>query len=319
MSKVSESAKPSLLQVTLALLTVYFVWGSTYLALKYAIVGLPPFLLVGLRNLLAAFILLPFALKALKKEVNRQQLSASLFTGLLLVVCGNGSVTYAQSHGVPSAVAALVVGLVPSWMTVFAIFGAQKKSGSHRTIMIKSFGLLAGLIGLSLLVADGSLTPSYGSWFMTYILVFGTVTWAYGSVRSKHLKSHPDLFAATTMSMAAGGIIALLVGGVLGESIDSNTMVPTQQALWSFAYLVIFGSVIAFSAYGWLLKNADPTLTGTYAYVNPLIAIGLGYFVGGEKLSASVFTAGAMIIVSVIVITTAGKIDAHYKKKSLKA
>ena len=125
MSKVSESAKPSLLQVTLALLTVYFVWGSTYLALKYAIVGLPPFLLVGLRNLLAAFILLPFALKALKKEVNRQQLSASLFTGLLLVVCGNGSVTYAQSHGVPSAVAALVVGLVPSWMTVFAIFGAQ--------------------------------------------------------------------------------------------------------------------------------------------------------------------------------------------------
>ncbi len=317
MSKVSEIAKPSLLRVSLALLTVYFVWGSTYLALKYAIVGLPPFLLVGLRNLLAALILLPFAWKALKKEVSRQHLSASLFTGFLLVVCGNGSVTYAQSHGVPSAVAALVVGLVPSWMTVFVIFEAQKKSVSRRTILIKTVGLLAGLVGLSLLVSDGSLTPSDGSWFMTYVLVFGTVTWAFGSVRSKYLKSHPNLFAATSMSMAAGGVIALLIGVVLGESIDSNTLVPTQQALWSFAYLVVFGSVIAFSAYGWLLKNADPTLTGTYAYVNPLIAIGLGYFVGGEKLSASVFAAGAMIIFSVIIITTAGRVDAHYKKKAL--
>jgi drug/metabolite transporter (DMT)-like permease len=313
MSANSESTKPSLIRVLCALLTVYIVWGSTYLALKYAIVGLPPFILVGLRNLLAAAILLPFAWKALRTHSLRLHASAALFTGLLLVVCGNGSVTYAQSHGVPSAIAALVVGLVPSWMTVFGLFGRGKSNQTRRNLMIKAVGLVAGLCGLSLLVADGSLTPKDGSWTMTVILVFGTMTWAYGSVRSKHLQSHPDLFASTALSMAAGGIIALGVGWILGETVPLDDHLITTKAMWSFAYLVVFGSVIAFSAYGWLLKNADPTLTGTYAYVNPLIAIILGYFVGGEELSASVFAAGALIIVSVVIITTAGKVDARFR------
>ena len=318
MAPVSNSTESSLMRVIFALLTVYFVWGSTYLALKYAIVGLPPFLLVGVRNLLAAIILLPFAWKALKSNMHKPQIFAALFTGLLLVVCGNGSVTYAQSHGVPSAIAALVVGLVPSWMTVFTLFGSNKTKQTSRSILIKIVGLLAGLCGLSLLVADGSLSPTAGSWTMTTVLVFGTVTWAYGSVRSKFLNSHPDLFAATALSMASGAVIALFIGGALGEHNTVGTLNLTPQALWSFAYLVVFGSVIAFSAYGWLLKHADPTLTGTYAYVNPLIAIALGYFVGGEELSASVFIAGAMIIVSVVIITTAGRVDARYAIRSLR-
>ncbi len=318
MPPVSNSAKPSLIRVICALLTVYIVWGSTYLALKYAIVGLPPFLLVGFRNLLAAIILLPFAWKALKADTKKPQISAALFTGLLLVVCGNGSVTYAQSHGVPSAIAALVVGLVPSWMTVFTLIGSTKTKQTRGSVLIKTVGLIAGIGGLGLLVTDGSLTPEDGSWTMTIVLVFGTVTWAYGSVRSKFLKSHPDLFASTALSMASGGFIALFIGVVLGEHNAVTALNLTPQALWSFAYLVVFGSVIAFSAYGWLLKHADPTLTGTYAYVNPLIAIALGYFVGGEKLSASVFIAGAMIIVSVVIITTAGKVDARYAIRSLR-
>jgi drug/metabolite transporter (DMT)-like permease len=317
MSANSESAKPRLIHVICALLTVYIVWGSTYLALKYAIVGLPPFILVGLRNLLAAAILFPFAWKALRAHPVRLHASAALITGLLLVVCGNGSVTYAQSHGVPSAIAALVVGLVPSWMTVFGLFGQGKSKQTRRSLLIKTLGLIAGLCGLAILVADGSLTPTDGSWTMTVVLVFGTMTWAYGSVRSKHLQSHPDLFASTTLSMAAGGIIALGVGWVLGESIPVDAHLITTKAIWSFAYLVVFGSVIAFSAYGWLLKHADPTVTGTYAYVNPLIAIVLGYFVGGEKLSTSVFAAGALIIVSIVIITTAGKVDARLRMREL--
>lgn len=314
----TDSSSPKLIVVISALATIYFVWGSTYLALKYAVAGIPPFMIVGLRNLLAGLILFPLVFKSLRSGVTLAHLKTAMFTGLLLIVGGNGSVTYAQSHGVPSAVAALIVGLVPSWMTVFAFMNQKNRQQNTLAKLVRILGLSAGVIGLGVLVAKGALTTNGGTWAMTAILVFGTVTWAYGSVRAKFLQSHPDLLTATALSMVAGGLIAILLGAFLGE-VPLLLEVPlssiTSESLFGFAYLVVFGSVLAFSVYGWLLKNVDPSLTGTYAYVNPLVAMALGYFIGGEQMGASMLIAGALIIVSVILITVASRLDRNARLK----
>ncbi len=293
------------LKLTLALSTVYVVWGSTYLALKYALVAMPPFLLVGVRNLIAGIVLAVIASGAFRRGIKRPHLIAGVANGFFLIVLGNGTVTYAQGQGVPSAVAALVVGLMPAWMAAIGAFSGTRFAKSRIEAAAKVAGIVLGLAGLVLLIGSGKLSPQDASPLPAALLVLGTFAWAFASVRSKMWPAHPETLAATSLTMLGGAVLAIVVGLGLGEASRFEASQLTTTAVVAFGYLVIFGSVIGFSAFAWLLKNADPALVGTYAYVNPLVALLLGSVIAGEELGPRVLLAAPLILLAVALVSGA--------------
>jgi drug/metabolite transporter (DMT)-like permease len=267
----SPSTMRKRLLIILSLLSLYFIWGGTYLAMRIALQGFPPFILAGVRQLTAGIILFLF-LRLRKHELptRKQWLTAIVVGGLLLVV-GNGGVVFAEQW-VSSGLAALALGAIPLWAAVFSgLFGRWPTR-------IEWFGLGLGFSGLVLLNLENGL---HANPIGAIVLLIAPIGWAFGSILSQYLPSPKGLMASASQ-MLAGGVMLFIVGFATGEHM---TGMPGPRPLAAMAYLIIGGSLIAFSAYGYLLRHVRPALATSYAYVNPLVAVGLGVALAGEQIT----------------------------------
>jgi drug/metabolite transporter (DMT)-like permease len=285
--------------VVLALAIVYIVWGSTYLAIRFAIETLPAFTMAGLRFLLAGGILYAWArAKGTPRPAARQWRPAALI-GLLLLLGGNGGVVWAE-HRIPSGVAALLVAVEPVWIALLA----PAISGARRAGRRVALGLAAGLVGVTVLVLDptGGLDPTSIDFLGATAVVLAALSWALGSLVATRADLPRSAALATGMQMLVGGSALLAAGGLAGEwgEIDPSTF--SARSLAAFGYLVVAGSIVAFSAYTYLLRNVRPTVVATYAFVNPVVAVLLGWLVAAEPLTWRVAASSALILLAVALI-----------------
>ncbi|MGZ3622475.1 MAG: drug/metabolite exporter YedA [Ktedonobacteraceae bacterium] len=267
----SSSTMRQRIVIILSLLSLYFLWGGTYLAMRIALHGFPPFILAGVRQLTAGIILfLVLWLRKHELPTRKQWLTAIVVGGLLLVV-GNGGVVFAEQW-VSSGLAALALGAIPLWTALFSgLFGRWPTR-------IEWFGLGLGFSGLVLLNLENGL---HANPLGAIVLFIAPIGWAFGSILSQHLPSPKGLMASASQ-MLAGGVLLFIVGFGTGEHMTS---VAGPGPLAAMAYLIIGGSLIAFSAYGYLLSHVRPALATSYAYVNPLVAVGLGVALAGEQIT----------------------------------
>ena len=289
------------LAVWSALFVLYVIWGSTYLAIRFAVETLPPFLMASVRFLISGGILhLWCRARRDPAPTNRQWRSAAI-VGIFLLVGGNGGVVWAEQR-IASSVASLLVGALPLWMVLIdALRPGGRWPGWRATV-----GVAAGFAGVVVLVrpgasmGDGTTVDLAGA----IAVLIGALFWSIGSLysRTAPLPSSPVL--ATSMEMLAGGTGLLILGTLSGEWRGLDLAMASPRSLWGLLYLIVFGSVVAFTAYTWLLRVAPTPLVATYAYVNPLVAIVLGHFLAGESLAPRVVVAAMAIIGSVALITS---------------
>jgi drug/metabolite transporter (DMT)-like permease len=283
---------------------VYVVWGSTFLAILFAIETLPPFLMASARFFVAGSLVYGWArLVNGAAAPTRAQWQGTAVVGVLLLLGGNGLLVWSEQR-IPSGVAALLVGTVPCFMVLVDWLrpGGLRPAGSVIA------GLLLGLLGLVWLVGpDALLGGGRADLVGAVVVVIGSFSWALGSVYSRHAATPPSPFLATAMQMLAGGAALLVLSVVLGEPWAFDFGAVSRRSLLGLGYLVVFGSIVAFSAYIWLLRVSTPTRVSTYAYVNPVIAVLLGWALAGEALTARVAVAAAIIVSGVALITLAPK------------
>jgi len=297
---MSESrARPSTGLVLAAFAAVYVLWGSTYLAIRIAIDTLPPLLMAGARFLLAGSLLYAvMRLRGVPAPTGRQWRATALI-GALLLGFGNGGVVMAE-RTVPSGVAALLVAMVPMWMVLLEWLRPGGTRPAARTIA----GLLIGFAGIVMLVGPAGFTGGEGvDPFGALLLVAGSAAWAAGSIYARGAALPSSALMATAMEMLWGGAWLLLAGTLRGEPAAANPAAFTTQSVLAVLYLVVFGSLVAFSAYVWLLGVSTPARVSTYAYVNPVVAVLLGWWLLDEPLTARVIGAAAVIVAAVAVIT----------------
>jgi drug/metabolite transporter (DMT)-like permease len=274
-----------------ALLAVYVIWGSTYLGMHIALEGFPPFMMGGIRFLLAGAILYTaLRLRGAPRPALREWRSAAV-TGVLLLAGGNGLVAVGQQW-VSTSVAAVVVATMPLWMALLGTFQGQRPSRGEWT------GLLIGFAGVGLLNMGGELSAVNAA---ALVILLAPICWALGSVWSRSL-SMPAGAMSTATQMLAGGVSMVAISSLRGESFVSA---PPLRSVLALAYLIVFGSIVAFSAYGFLLRNTRPAIATSYAYVNPVVAIALGIALGGEKVELMTIAAVIVILGGVLVLSRA--------------
>lgn len=285
------------LRIVLAIAATWLIWGSTYLGVVIAVRDLPPFLTSGLRNLMAGALIYGFLRLRGAQRPTREQWRTALIVGVSLLALGNGAVTWAAQRE-PSGVIALVVSLVPLWLMVFGWMGAR----GVRPAGIEVAGIALGLSGIALLVVPhegGGNVSALG----LVVLLLSTLAWAAGSMYARTLAPLPVPLLGTGMEMLLGGSTMLLVSGLTGEWGRVTAASFTTSAVLALTGLVLFGSVLGFSAYKWLLANVRPALAGTYAFVNPVVAMLLGWTFAGEALTGRLVLAMALIVGAVAMIS----------------
>jgi drug/metabolite transporter (DMT)-like permease len=284
-----------------AFAAVYLVWGSTYLAIRYAVETLPPLLMAGARFVIAGGILLLFARLRARSRPTKTDWFTGLVSGALLLLGGNGAVVWAEQR-VPSGIAALLVAVVPLWMVLLDWL----RPGGRRPALPVFIGLGLGLVGLGLLVGPDALHGSSDiSLVGAGVLMFGSFSWAVGSLYTKRAPRPSSANNGSGTQMFAGGLCLLLVGALTGEVGRLDVAHASSQSLLGFAYLVTFGSLIGFTAYLYLLAHTTAAKAATYAYVNPVVAVFLGWLVAHEPVTSRTVLAAAVILAGVAIITIA--------------
>ncbi len=287
-----------------AFFAVYVFWGSTYLAIKYAIETLPPFLMAGARFAFAGSILLVWA--RFSKDYETPTLKhwrTSFIVGTLLLLGGNGGVVLAQ-HFIPSSLAALLVATEPLWIVILSWLWLKNGRPNWKV----AAGLLLGFVGVWLLIdgraSGGVESDGTGQWIGIIAVIVGALSWATGSIYGLRASVPKSSLLTAGMQMLAGSGSLLLVGLVRGELSTFDPAAVSNNSLFGLAYLIIFGSLIGFTAYSWLLKNARPAMVATYAYVNPVIAVLLGWFIAGESMTGQMLIGAGIVVASVMLITS---------------
>lgn len=297
----------SRVKLVAAFAAIYVIWGSTYLAILMAIQTLPPLLMAGARFLVAGLILLAWAGRSAIAHTTLRQWRNAAVIGLLLLVGGNGAVVLAE-RSMPSGLAALIVATLPVWMVLleWARPGGTPPSGGVVT------GLILGIIGLAVLIGPAVMHPDAVGTAnngiriaAVVILMLGEISWATGSILSRHLDLPRSAPFATAIEMLAAGVVFLIVSALTHEPEFFDISRVSGRSIAGLIYLITFGSLVAFSAYIWLLKVSTPAKVATYAYVNPVVALFLGWALAGESLSPRTAIASAIVIAAVAVITTA--------------
>ena len=286
-----EGTKPGALAVAAALAAVYLVWGSTYLAIRIGLQGYPPFLMGGLRFLVAAALFYGVLRWRGQAAPTRAQWKNAVVMGLFMLVLGNGMVNFAEQT-VSSGLAAIAVASMPLWAGLFGVLRGQHPSRGEW------MGLAIGFVGVIWLNAGSELRASLPGMLA---LITAPIAWALGSVWSRG-RDLAAPFMSTAAQMVCGGIAMTLLGVVLGERIDA---VPPLDATLAVAYLALFGSIVAFSAYVWLLDKVRPALATSYAYVNPPIAVLLGAWLLDERFGVHAIGAMAVILAGVVIVMRA--------------
>jgi len=285
-------------RVWAALLTVYIVWGSTFIALAIVMRDLPPFLAMSMRHLVAGAVLLAVSLPRGDRagdRIGRRQIGAAFVFGGLLFVTGHGSLAWAQQT-VPAGVAALVVGTIPIWMALFDRIGYGK-----RLSWTAYAGIALGFVGLGFLFdpfGEGSV-DRVGA----LVLVLSAMCWAIGSLYSRGAPLPQRPVVSAGLASLCGGILCAVIAIASGELGRADW---TSDAMLALGYLIVIGSFVGFTAYVWLLRVAPISLVSTYAYVNPIVAVVLGWLILGESITVEMAIAGGAVLVSVAVILRSG-------------
>lgn len=292
-------AKPQTtpLKLACAFGTVYIVWGSTYLAIHYAIETIPPFLMAGARFLTAGLILyVILRMSGVEKPARGHWKSAGI-VGAFLLLGGNGAVVLAQQT-VPSGITALILGITPLWMVVLGWLWLRDQKPSLRIFT----GLFLGIAGLLFLIKPA---PGAHSLHLpgVLMLIFATLSWTLGSLSVRKLKLPSSPFMASALQMIAGGVLMFGAAILCGEPGRFDITNISWRSLAGYAYLTLIGSLIGFSAYIYVLKHSTPAMASTYAYVNPIVAVFLGWAIASEPVTARTLIAAAIIIAAVILIT----------------
>ena len=287
-------------QLLLGFACIYVIWGSTYLAIHWGVSTIPPFILGALRFLVAGVVLYAWSRFRGAPPPTRLHWRNATIVGALLLLVGNGSVVWASKR-VDSGVVSLLVATVPLWVVLCeAVQGKRPRA-------MQLLGVAIGLVGVGLLVlptGDGAQRSAIDP-LGAIVLSLGSLAWTAGSLFSRGAQFARPASLASGMQMLAGGVLMLAAAFATGEPARFELTQVTWSSSMSLLYLIVFGSLIGFSTYMWLLKVASPTAVGTYAYVNPLVAVLLGVALGGEKLPAAAFLAMLVIVGGVAMVSIA--------------
>lgn len=280
-------------KIWIALITLYIVWGSTYLGIKIAVETIPPFLHAGIRFLISGIILVIWQ-RAIGNEMpTRNQWRSTFIIGSLLLIGGNGLVSWAEQT-IPSGVAALIVGSVPLFLVILEAFRKNGVKPTWQTLV----GLGIGFVGVFILVGPAELTGSQEKLnpFGVIAVLCASMLWAFGSIYSKGADLPKSSFMTTGAEMLMGSIGLFVVSMLTGELNGWHVAEVSTRSWLGLIYLITMGSIVGFGSYIWLLQNAPISLVATYAYVNPIVAVMLGFFFGNEILEPRIWLATAIII-----------------------
>ena len=286
-------------KVWLALIALYIVWGSTYLAIRFAVETIPPFMMAGVRFLVSGAILYAWRRAAGDPAPTPRQWRSAVIVGLLLLLGGNGLVSWAEQH-VASGIAALMVASIPLWMALLDAFRPRSTKPDWKVVL----GLLIGFGGIALLVSSsgGISTGDDLDFAALGVLLLAALIWSYGSLYARDAEMPSSSLLGTGIEMLGGAAGLFIVATLAGEWSQLDVAHISTDSLTGLAYLILFGSLVGFVSYSWLLRNAPISLVSTYAYVNPVVAIFVGAWLAGEELTPRIIISALVIIGSVLVI-----------------
>jgi drug/metabolite transporter (DMT)-like permease len=284
------------LRVILAFLAIYVIWGSTYLAIRYAVETIPPLYTVGFRHLVAGSVLLLWAL-AKGQRPTWAQLRASVVIGFFFFLIGHGSLHWAELY-VPSGLASLLIAIEP--IIVFLLSSAAARVWRLNGMLLA--GILLGLIGVGILVRGTGLEAGSRGSLGPLAVLIGALSWSIGIIYSRKSKLSGSPLLLSALSLLAGSAMLLIAGTFAGEAKELSPAHITTKSWLALAYLIVFGSIIAFTAYNWLLEHYSPTLVATHTYVNPVVAVLLGWLYGGEAITLKVGIAAVLVVGAVVLV-----------------
>jgi drug/metabolite transporter (DMT)-like permease len=300
---MEAASRPPRWQILLAFAIIYLVWGSTFLAIRMGVHEVPPFLFAAMRFFAAGLILHAWVrAKGMPSPSAREWASAS-FLGLLIFVMDYGLLFWAEKR-VPSGIAAVMMATIPVFMSLSEILFLRTQKLTLRL----GLAMLAGLAGVAVLINPSS---GFGQPAVDMLgaaaLVVSSISWSISAILTRKLPLPESKVMSSSAQMLTGGIFLLLASALLGDFKGFSARAVSASVWFALAYLIVAGSIIAFTAYTWLIHHESPTKVGTYAYVNPVVAVLLGYFFGGEALGARTVAGTLLVLVSVVVITTTPK------------
>jgi drug/metabolite transporter (DMT)-like permease len=302
-------------QVIVSFALVYVIWGSTYLAIRFAVATMPPFLMAAVRFVIAGAILYVIMRLRGAQRPRIVHWRSALIIGGLLLLGGNGIVSWAEQE-VPSGLAALLVAAVPLWMALFAWI----RPGGQRPGALAIVGLVIGFAGVALLASQAESSGHGPQLIGILALVVATMSWAIGSLYSRSAPMPNTTLLGTGMEMLGGGALLLILATATGEWGQVHLEAISLQSALALLFLIVFGSLVAFSAYVWLLHNVSSTAVSTYAYVNPIVAVFLGWAFANETVTWVTGVSAAIIIAAVALITAArGRVAKPAQSEALPA
>lgn len=305
------------LLIIVAFACIYIIWGSTYLAIHYAVETIPPLFVASFRHLVAGALLFGWSWHRGLRPV-RQQWRASIVLAVLFFLIGHGTLHWAQQT-LPSGMAAILVAIEPIFVAIIVMI-----TGRTRITPALLFGVLLGLGGVALIFAT-DIRTGRAELLSSLVVLIGAASWSIGMVYSRSAALHPDSHMAAAMSLLAGSVLLFLGGTVTGEIANLHFTAISMKSFLALAYLAIAGSLVAYSAYFWLLNRFPPTLIATHTFVNPLVALALGWALAGEVLAPRVIFGGLIIIAAIVWMSRvsseepeAAKIDEQHHASAVK-
>ena len=316
MEQTRADNKRNFIILIAAFAAVYVIWGSTYLAIKYAIDTIPSFLMAGVRFMVAGGILYTVARFLLGYEKPKAvHWRTSFIVGTLLLGIGNGGVVIAE-HYISSSLTALLVATTPFWMVLIGWAFIGKGRPNYKAAL----GLLIGFLGVVTLITGRSGSAETGGnsqIFGIVLILIATLGWAIGSLYATRAPAAKSTLLAAGMQMLSGGLVLMVMSLVAGEWSTFNYNAVSSTSWLALIYLIFIGALVAYTAYSWLLKNASPSTISTYAYVNPAVAVFLGWAIAGESMTGQMLFGAAIIVASVALITSTKKTESNNKKDEI--
>jgi drug/metabolite transporter (DMT)-like permease len=295
-SPATAHAAPGRTALLLAFFCIYVVWGSTYLGIRYAVESIPPLIVAAVRHIVAGAVLLTWACARGYRPTWREW-RASAVLGFLYFVLGHGSLHWAETV-VPSGWAALLIASEPIWIAVMATLAAHERLTS-KTIL----GLLFGIAGVALLVGEETASGQHQVVIGSITILLGTLAWSFGVMYALKASLPRNAMARAGMPEIVGSTVLFVAAASTGEFSRLHWSAVTPRSAWSLVYLITFGSIVTFTAYTWLLDHVLPTLVSTHTYVNPVIAVLVGWLWGGELVNSRIIAAGALTLLAVFLIS----------------
>jgi len=309
---LETAARPASWKILLAFAVIYFVWGSTYLAIRVGVHQVPPFLLAALRFFVSGIVLYGWMRLKGTPPPTQSQWAGAILLGALIFLVDYGCLFWAEQK-VPSGIAAVVLATIPVFITLLEIIFLR----TQRLTLRLGFALLLGLCGVAVLTGQSF---SFGEVPINragaLALLVASFTWSVATILTRRLSLPDSKPMSAAAQMIAGGIQLFVLSALTGEFVGFRVQAVSWNAWFALAYLIVAGSIVGFTAYVWLLHYESPTKVGTYAYVNPMVAVALGYFLGGEAVGPRTLVGALLILVSVITIATTPRRSSDTEKRT---